>query len=109
MQEIAVEGKLCQFIKEYCDSRCSLQLILFLGRHPLAWFSQLAIVHALDARTADIEKSLRHLSDKGLVVTRIAENNLTFYSLTEDESLHDLVSELVTLDWWQCQLMLEQI
>ncbi len=90
MQKIAVEGKLRQFIKEYCDGRGSLQLLLFLGRHPHARFSQLAIVHALDARTADIEKSLLHLLDKGLVVTWTTENSLPFYSLTEDESMSDL-------------------
>ncbi len=109
MQEIVVEGKLRQFIREYCDGRGSLQLLLFLGRHPLARFSQLAIVHALDAQKTDTDEAIQHLTDKGLVVTRIAENGLCFYSLTEDESLRDRVSELVTLDWWQFQLMLEQI
>ncbi len=109
MQGVVVEGRLRQFIGEYCDGRGSLQLLLFLGRHPLARFSHLAIVHALDAQKADIDEAIQHLTDKGVVVTQIAENGLYFYSLTEDESLRDRVSELVTLDWWQFQLMLEQI
>ncbi len=109
MQEIAVEEKVCQFIREYCDGQVSLQPLLFLGRHPCAHFNQLAIVHALDARKVEIDEAVQHLTDRGLIVTRIAENGLSVYSLTQDESLRDLVSELATLDWWQCQLMLEKI
>ncbi len=109
VQQIVVEEKLCRFVKEYCNSRCSLQLLLFLGRHPHARFSQLAIVHALDARRADVERTLRHLLDDGLVMVWNAEIGHPFYSLTDDEMLCSQVLELVSLDWWQCQLMFDQL
>ncbi len=108
MHEIVIEEKLRDFVKDYCDGRCSMQLLLFLGKHPHARFSQLAMVHALDARKTEIEKALTYLSDKRLVVTWNAENGLPFYSLTEQEPLCGLVSGLVALDWWQWQLMLGQ-
>ncbi len=108
-ENIVVEGNLRQFIKEYCNNRSSLELLVFLGRHPCTKFSQLAIIHALDARKADIVEAIQYLTDKGLVVTRTGESGLRFYSLAEDSPSRDLVLELVALDWWQCQLMLEQI
>lgn len=109
MQEIVVEERLREFIREYCDGRSSVQLLLFLGRHPHARFSQLAIVHALEARKADVADAVQHLINKRLVVAWTAENGLPFYSLTEEEPLCGLVEELVTLDWWQHQIMLEGI
>ncbi len=108
MQQIVVEEKLRRFVGEYCDGSGSLQILVFLGKHPHARFSQLAIVHALDARRADVEKSLRFLAGEGLVVTSTAEHGLPFYSLTEDEGRCGLVSQLVALDWWQHQLVLQE-
>ena len=87
-QEAAID-KLSQFIKEYDGDQCSLELLLFLGRHPHTRFSRLVIVHALDARRVDIDRALQHLINKGLVVMH-AENGVPLYSLTEDESLRSL-------------------
>jgi hypothetical protein len=107
VKEITVDEKLCQFIKEYGNDRCSLELLRFLGRHPHARFCRLAIVPALSARSLDMQEALRHLMDKGLV-TEYAANGVHFYSLTEDESLRSLALGLAALDWHQWQLMLEQ-
>ncbi len=107
-QEVGVEDKLCQFIKDYCDGQCSQELLLFLGRHRQARFSYLAILHALGARRLDIDRALQHLMNKGLVKMSIADNGLPLYSLTRDESLFGLVSGLAALDWWQWQIIREQ-
>ena len=106
--EIAIEEKLCQFIKEYADDQYCLELVIFLGRHPCTRFSQLAIVHALDRRRLYIERALRRLISKGVVTTSI-ENNVPVYSLTENESLANPVLALAKLDWYQWQRLLGQL
>ena len=108
--EIAIAEKLYQFIKEYADDHYCLELLRFFGGYPHARFSGLAVVHALDVngRRLYIERVLRHLIDKGVVKTYI-ENNVCLYSLTEDESLRSLASDLANLDWRQWQLVVRQI
>jgi len=95
-REIAVD-KLSQFMKEYDSDQCSLELLLFLGRHPRTRFSRLAIVHALNAWRLDIERALRRLGERGLVKT-YTENGTSFYSLTEDKSLCSPVLDLLKTD-----------
>ena len=56
----------------------------------------------------DIEKAIQNLVNEGLVVICTAENGLPLYSLTEDEPLHSLALELLALDWWQWQVLIEQ-
>ena len=104
VSDIAILEKLHQFIKEYADSYCCLELLRFFGRHPRARFSRLAVVNALNVngRRPNIEKALKHLIDKGVLKIYI-ENNICLYSLTEDESLSSLASYLAKLDWHQWQ------
>jgi len=108
--EIAIAEKLDQFLKEYADSYYCLEILRFFGKYPRARFSGLAVVHALNVNGGRlyIEKVLRYLIDKGVVKTYI-ENNVRLYSLTEDESLRSLVSDLAKLDWHQWQLVVRQI
>ena len=108
--EIAIAEKLYQFIKEYADDHCCLELLRFFGMYPHARFSRLALVHVLDVNGGRlyIERALRHLIDKGVVKTYI-ENNVCLYSLTRDESLRSLVSDLGKLDWRQWQFALRRI
>ncbi len=98
-ENIVVEGNLLQFAKEYCNNYSSLELLLFFGRHPHAWFSQQAIIRALDARKAEIFEAIQYLMDKGLVVTRTNESGLRFFSLAKDSPSRDSVLELVALDF----------
>jgi hypothetical protein len=108
--EIAIAGKLDQFLKEYADSHYCMEVLRFFGKYPRARFSGLAVVHALNANGGRlyIEKALRHIIDKGVVKTSI-ENNVRLYSLTEDESLSSLASDLAKLDWRQWQLVVRQV
>jgi hypothetical protein len=110
VSETAIAEKLYQFISEYADSHCCLELLRFFGRYPNARFSRLAVVHALgrNDRRLYIGRALRHLIDKGVVKTYI-ENNVCFYSLSEDESLCSLASDLAKLDWRQWRLVVKQI
>ncbi len=105
-QEAAID-RLSQFIKEYDGDQCSLELLLFLGRHPHTRFSRLAIIHALDAWKLDIERALRRLKEKGLVKVS-NENGTSFYSLTEDESLYSPVLDLIRANKFQWQPALKQ-
>ncbi len=107
--DIATERELSQFVTEYAgDQYCLLELLRFWGRHPRARFSRLAIVHALDSTKLYIERALRYLVKKGAVSTH-TENNISPYSLTEDESLRGPVLDLAKLDSHQWQLMIKDV
>jgi len=107
VQDIAVEQKLRQFIKEFGDDRCSLELLTFLGKHPHTRFSRLAIIHALDAPRSDIDRALQHLINKGLIIIHDG-NDIPVYTLSDSELLHRLALNLAGLNQCQWQLVLKQ-
>ena len=109
VNEIAIAEKLCQSIKQYADDRYCLELLRFFGGYPHARFNELAVVHALNSNGGKsyTNRALRRLVDKGVVRISI-DNNVPLYSLTEDESLRSLASDLAKLDWRQWQLVLRQ-
>lgn len=98
-----------QFIKQYADGYHCLELLRFFGRYPYTQFSELAVVHALDSNGGKlyIKKALGQLVDKGMVRMSV-DNNISLYSLTEDESFRSLASKLAKLDWCQWRLALRQ-
>ena len=109
MTRIATEERLCQFVKQYVDSLYCLEILRFFGGYPYARFSELAVVHALNSDPGKLftKRAIRQLVDKGLV--RIStDNDMCFYSLTEDESLSSLVTDLARLDWPQWRQLLRQ-
>ena len=107
--EITIAEELCQFIGQYADGYHCLELLRFFGGYPRAKFSELAVVHALnsDHGGSYIKRALRQLVDRGVVRISI-DNNISLYSLTEDDSLRSLASDLAKLDWRQWQLVLRQ-
>ena len=109
VDKIAVAGKLRQFIEQYADDHYCLELLRFFGGYPHARFSELAVVHALNSNNGKLytKRALRRLMNEKVIRT-YSENNVLFYSLTEDEILVSLVSDLVKLDWYQWQLLLRQ-
>ena len=104
ISEIAIEEKLRQFIKDYADDKCCLELIRFFGRHPNTRFSHLATVHALTGQRLYTDQALRRLVNSGVVKTYI-ENNVPRYSLSDDELLRSLVLALAELNRCQWQLV----
>ncbi len=107
--EMATDGKLFKFIKDYGDDQvCLLELLLFMGRHPATRFSRLAIEQALKSRKVYVEKALTYLVNKG-VISRHNDRSVPVYSLSEDEPLRQSVSAIARLDWWQWQSLLRQI
>ena len=103
------EEKLSQFMKQYVDDQHCLELLRFFGGYPRARFSELAVVHALNSNYGKLytRKAIRQLIDKGMIQTS-TDNNICFYSLTNDESLSSLATDLAKLDWHQCWLALRQ-
>ncbi len=110
VDKIAIAEKLCQFIEQYADDHYCLELLRFFGGYPHARFSELAVVHALNSNNGKLytKRALRRLMDEGVIRTH-NENNVLLYSLTGDESLRSLASDLAKLDWRQWQLVLRQI
>lgn len=107
--EITIAEKLCQFIEQNMDDGYCLELLRFFGGYPHIRFSELAVLHALEPELGKsyTKKALERLVDKGVVRTSI-DTNSPLYSLTEDESLCSLASNLAKLDWRQWQLVLRQ-
>jgi len=105
--EITTAEELGQFTKQYVDSYHCLEVLRFFGGYPHAQFSELAVVHALNCEKLYIKRALGQLVDQGVLRISIC-NNIPLYSLTEDESLCRLVSNLAKFDWPQWQLMLRQ-
>ena len=106
---ITMVEELNQFIEQYADSPHCLELFRFFGEYPHARFSKLAVVHALNSEQGEssIRKALKQLVDRG-VIRMSVNNNISLYSMAEDESLRSLASKLAKLDWGQWQLMLRQ-
>lgn len=69
---------------ECANDQCCREVMEFLKRHPRAWFSQLAIVYALDSHRLYVERALSHLADS-MVIIRYLKNNVPFYSLSAEE------------------------
>ena len=109
ISRITIAEELCQFVKRYVDDYYCLELLRFFGGYPHARFSELAVVHALNSNRGKLhtKRALKQLVDKGVVRISI-DNNIPLYSLTEDESLCSLASDLAKLDWRQWQLVLRQ-
>lgn len=109
ISRITIAEELCQFVNRYVDDHYCLELLRFFGGYPHARFSELAVVHALNSNRGKLhtKKALKQLVDKGVVRISI-DNNIPLYSLTENESLRSLASDLAKLDWRQWQLVLRQ-
>lgn len=107
--EITTVEELGQFTKQYMDSYHCLEFLRFFGGYPHAQFSELAVVHALGSGCDRLyaKRVLGQLVDKGALRISIC-NNISLYSLTEDESLCRLALELARLNWHQWRLILRQ-
>ncbi len=108
VEDNRLEDRLCDFIKNFGDDLCSLELLLFFGRHPNVRFNRTAVLHALNTGRIDCGIALKRLVERRLVVT-CAENGVSLYSLTKEEPTRSLVSELMKVDQRQWQNVLEQI
>ncbi len=109
LAQTTLAEKLCHFVRQYIDDFYCLQLLRFFGRYPYTRFSEPVVAQALNShnKKPHTKRALSQLIDKGVV--RVSTNNdVPLYSLTEDESLRSLVSELARLDWSQWQLMVRQ-
>jgi len=108
LREIQIEDKLGNFIKEFSDDLCSLELLLYFSRHPHARFNRSAVLHASATKKFDTDQALKILIEKKMVVSYF-ENGITLYALTKEEPVHSLAAQLVNIDQRQWQIILGQI
>jgi hypothetical protein len=108
VRDIDIEEKLCNFIKDYGDDLCSLELLLFFSRHPNARFNRTSILHVLTTKQFDTGIALKQLIEKKMVVT-YSENGITLYALTKEEPTHSLAAQLINIDQRQWQVILEHL
>jgi hypothetical protein len=108
LRDTQIEDKLRNFINEFSEDLCSLELLLFFSRHPHARFNCTAVLHALTTKKFDTNTALQVLVAKKIVVS-CHENGITLYTLTKDEPAHSLATQLANIDQRQWQIILEQI
>lgn len=101
-------NNLFDFIKGFGDDLCSLELLLFFGRHPNARFNRTAVLRVLTARKFDTAIALKNLINQNLVVTHF-ENGITLYGLTKEEPAYSIVTGMKNVDLLQWQSLVEQI
>lgn len=99
-----------QLIKKLINNRCCLALLRFFVAHPNGRFSKLAIVHAIDDNDSklEIEKALKQLVDEGILMINI-ENDISFYLLTREGVVREIILEMGEFDWRHWQLVLEHM
>ena len=108
MRDLQIEDKLGNFIKEFSEDLCSLELLLFFSRHPHARFNRTALLHALTTKKFDTDVALKILIEKKIVIS-CQENGIVLYVLTKEEPAHSLAAQLVNIDQRQWQIILEHI
>jgi hypothetical protein len=108
VENVKIHNRLGDFIKDFGDDLCSLELLLFFGRHPNARFNRTAVLRALTARRFDTAIALKCLIDRKLVITYF-ENGITLYALTKEEPAYSIVAELKGIDRLQWQSLIGQI
>jgi len=81
---------------------------MFFSRHPNARFNRSAILHSVNVEHFEASISLKHLTDKKVVVA-YTENGVTLYGLTKQEPTHSMAAQLIHIDQNQWQNILEQL
>ena len=99
-----------QLVKKLINNRCCLALLRFFVSHPKGRFSKLAIVHAIDDSDSklEVEKALVQMVDEGILDMNI-ENDISFYLLTREATVRQIVLDMGEFDWRHWQLVLENM
>jgi hypothetical protein len=103
-----IDYTLARFLKSFNDDQCSLELLLYFGRHPLTRFNQPVVLSCLGSVRPDVERALRRLLLKKLVV-RFMENGVALFGLTHDEYVRNMITGMGRLDHSQWQRLLKQV
>jgi hypothetical protein len=99
-----------QLMKKLIGNRCCLALLRFFVVHPNGRFSKLAITHAVDDNSSqrEIEKELKQLVSDGVLQTKV-ENDISFYLLTREDPVRQIILEMAEFDWRHWQMVLEHM
>ena len=89
--------ELARFATAFAGDNISRELILFLGKHPCARFSQLVLRSALGG-TTEIASSLHRLAGQGIIKTGDG-NGVALYWLTDEEPIRSLVMGIAGMDF----------
>jgi len=88
--------ELTRFLAEFAADQTSRSIILFLGKHPCARFSQLVLRSALGM--TEIAPPLRRLVSRGVIKTGDG-NGVSLYWLTDEEPVRGLVMGIAGMDY----------
>jgi hypothetical protein len=101
---------LSQLMKKLIGNRCCLALLRFFVVHPNGRFSKLAITHAVDDNSSrwEIENELKQLVSDGILQTKV-ENEISFYLLTREDPVRQIILEMAEFDWRHWQMVLEHM
>jgi hypothetical protein len=101
---------LSQLMKKLIGNHCCLALLRFFVAHPNGRFSRLAITYAIDDNGSkrETEAALKQMISDGIVQKNI-ENDISFYRLTREEPVRQIILEMAEFGWRHWQMVLEHM
>jgi hypothetical protein len=101
---------LSQLMKKLIGNRGCLSLLRFFVVHPNGRFSRLAITHAIDDYRSkwETEDALKKMASDEIIQI-IIENGISFYRLTREEPVRQIILEMAEFDWRHWQMVLEHM
>jgi hypothetical protein len=103
-----IEENVVRLIKELECDECSLEIVLFLWRHPGEKFNGKQLAEGISLPLLDVIRAVGFLINREMVsVTR--KNNLLYYALTKDRSVRAMVMALSNIGKIEWQVLMEQI
>jgi hypothetical protein len=101
---------LSQLMKKLIGNRYCLELLRFFVAHPNGRFSRLAITHAIDDNGSkrETEEALKQMASDGIIQINI-ENDISFYRLTREEPIRQIILEMAEFDRRHWQMVLEHM
>jgi hypothetical protein len=106
--KICVSEKLYQLIQQYTGDQNCLNALRFWAEHSNMHFNKKAALGVFCDNKLNAELVLKRLVEDG-VIRASSENKDSLYSLAEDGLARSLVSELMSFDWSQWQVVTSKI
>ena len=97
------------FLKDNKYNILELRLLLFWARHPNAKLSLHTIASALDTARLNLREAISSLVSRGCLIEQHNSNELTTYSLSNDQNTHEYIEELGRMDWNQIKILEKQL
>ncbi len=102
-------SKTFELLKSQAVSLMEFHLLIFWTRHPNAKLSLYSIASALDTAKYNLRDAISSLVLKNILIEQRSSNDLVTYSLNNNWSTQELISEMSNMDWNQLRTVEKQL